>query len=332
MKLSLSSRALLAGLVALVGSPAAVSAQSDGSVQDLESEGAQFLLLPVGARTVGMGGAIAGLQGNSESVLLAPAGVAGLEDGRLFFNHHEGVFETRSEVLSFLWPTKSIGTFALTYYLVDFGEQASTGPDGSVLGTLNVRNQEFLITYGNRIVGKLEGGFSYKLVQLITRCDGACTDFQSETQTTHAFDLGLLLVDLGGLPLSLGGAVRNLGFDIQGENERDRLPTRIRLGAAYEALSAFTSDTTFTLAVAVDVEDRLRELGNLNVMIGSELGVAQLFYLRAGYSFLQAQPDGPTLGLGLTHDWFYVNLSRGFDELSSTTGEESIQVSFGVIF
>jgi hypothetical protein len=327
MKLNHSSSVVLAGVFAFVCTPAVAYAQAAS-----ESEGAQFLLLPVGARTVGMGGAIAGSSGDPESVLWAPAGIAGLENGRLFFNHHEGVFDTRSEVLSFLWPTHSVGTFALTYYLVDFGDLASTDPGGSVVGTLNVRNQEFLFTYASHIVGPIEAGVSYKLIQLITRCEGLCTDFKSETQTTHAFDLGLLLVDLGGIPLSIGGAVRHLGFDIKGENETDRLPTRVRLGANYDALSAFTSDTTFVLALAVDLEDRLRDLGDPDIMIGTELGVAHLFYLRAGYSFLTAQPDGPTLGLGLTHDWFYLNMSRGFDELSSTTGEESIQVSFGVIF
>ena len=310
--------------------PPGTISSADESVE--AEEGAQFLLLPVGARTVGMGGAISALSGNAESVLWAPAGIAGLEDGRLFFNHHEGVFDTRSEVLAFLWPTKTIGTFALTYYLVDFGELASTGSDGSVIGTLNVRNQEFLLTYAGRIVGPLDGGVSYKLIQLITRCDGLCTDVQSETLSTHAFDLGLLLDNVGGLPVSLGGSLRNVGFDLKGENDRDHLPSRVRIGLAYQALSAFTSDTTFALTLAIDVEDQVRALGDPDLMIGTEFGVAQMFYLRAGYAFLRAQPDVPTLGLGLKHDWFYLNMSRGFDELSSAIGEESIQVSFGVIF
>ena len=344
MKLSHSSLALVAGLLAIVGRPAIGVAQGDilppvpasgpesGSSSDAGSEGAQFLLLPVGARTVGMGGAVSALSGNAESVIWAPAGLAGLESGRLLFNHHEGVFDTRSEILSLLWPTGTIGTFAITYYLVDFGDLTSTGNDGSVTGTINVRNQEFLLTYARHVVGGLAVGVSYKLIQLIFRCDGVCTDVQSETQTTQAVDLGLLYEGLVGLPLSIGGSVRHLGFDLKGGEQSDRLPTRVRLGVAWEALSAFTGDTTFALALAVDVEDRLRGFGDPDVMIGSELGVGRLFYLRAGYAFLNAQPGGPTLGLGLTHDWFYLNMSRGFDDLSSATGEESIQVSFGVIF
>ncbi len=335
---------LVAGLVALLGAPGWAAAQgdvlppepvsgaSDGSGSTAESEGAQFLLLPVGAKTVGMGGAVSAVRGNTESVLWAPAGIADIEDGRLFFNHHEGVFETTSDVLSLLWPTGSIGTFAVTYYLVDFGDLTSTGVDGSVIGTLSVRNQELLLTYANRVIGGLRAGVSYKLIQLISRCDGACPDFQSETRTSHAVDIGVLYQDLMGLPLSIGGSLRHLGFDLEGENESDVLPTRLRVGVAYEPLSTFTSDTTFALALALDVEDRVRGLGDPDVMIGSELGVASLFYLRAGYAFLNAQPGGPTLGLGLTHDWFYLNMSRGFDDLSSATGEESIQISFGVIF
>ncbi len=67
-------------------------------------------------------------------------------------------------------------------------------------------------------------------------------------------------------------------------------------------------------------------------MVGSELGVAEQFFLRAGYSFLDAGLGGPTLGLGLTYDWFYLDLSRGFDDISAATGEEAVQVTFGVIF
>jgi hypothetical protein len=54
--------------------------------------------------------------------------------------------------------------------------------------------------------------------------------------------------------------------------------------------------------------------------------------VRAGYAFLDSGLGGPTLGLGLTYDWFYLDLSRGFDEITTATGEESVQVSFGIIF
>ncbi|UCC72738.1 MAG: PorV/PorQ family protein [Gemmatimonadota bacterium] len=322
MRPNLFRPAALAGLAIVFGAPSSGQAQ----------EGAEFLLLPVGARAVGMGGAVTGMRGIGELVLWNPAGVAGMAERRLLFNHSESAFDTRSEVLSLAWPTHSIGTFAITYYLVDYGELTSTGVDGSVTGTINFRNQEFLLSFATRVAGPLEAGLNYKVIQLIYRCDGVCAGTQSFTRTTHAVDLGLIWNGLAGLPLSLGGSVRHLGFALEGDDEDDPLPTRVRLGAAYRINSAFTSDSTLAVAFAVDLEDQARDLGDPDVMVGSEFSVADLFFVRAGYAFLDTGPGGASLGLGLTYDWFYLDLSRGFDEVSTATGEDAIQVSFGIIF
>ncbi len=296
------------------------------------SEGAEFLLLPIGARAVGMGGAVTGLRGTGELVMWNPAGVAGLEKTRLLFNHSEGAFDTRSEVLAVLWPTGSLGTLAATYFLVDYGELASTNVEGAVQGTINFRNQEFLLSYATRLIGSLEAGINYKIIQLIFRCDGVCAEHGSFTRTTHAVDLGLLYDRPAGLPVTVGGAIRHLGFALQGANEDDPLPTRVRMGVAYRPLTSFTSDSTFVLALALDVEDEWRDLGRPDLMVGSELGFSNQFFLRGGYSFLNSGLGGPALGLGLTYDWFYLDLSRGFDDLSTAAGEEATQVTFGVIF
>ena len=145
MRPKLSNAAALAALAALAA-PSFSAAQDGGT----PSEGAEFLLLPVGARAVGMGGAVTGMRGIGELVLWNPAGIAGMTDRRLLFNHSESAFDTRSDVLSLAWPFRSIGTFALTYYLVDYGELTSTDPGGNVTGTINFRNQEFLLTYATR--------------------------------------------------------------------------------------------------------------------------------------------------------------------------------------
>ncbi len=328
--------AFLAGLAAILGTPLVAGAQGlddpGVAVSGTSSEGASFLLLPVGARAVGMGGAVTGLRGIGELVLWNPAGVAGMTDGRLLFNHSESAFDTRSEVLSLAWPTGRIGTFAVTYYLVDFGELASTGIDGSVTGSISFRNQEFLLSYATRVVSSLEVGINFKLIQLVYRCDGVCAGQQSFTRTTHAVDLGLIWDRLAGLPLSLGGSLRHLGPALKGADEEDRLPTRVRVGAAYKLLSMFASDSTVALVLALDLEDQARDLGEPDLLVGSELSVAESFFVRAGYSFMDAGMGGPALGLGFTYDWFYLDLSRGFDDLSSATGEEAIQVSFGIIF
>jgi hypothetical protein len=332
-------------LVTLLGAPPPAGAQealqSSGeeapevkqrSGASRTSEGAEFLLLPVGARAVGMGGAVTGLRGSGDLLLWNPSGVASLKGIQLLFNHSETAFDTRSEVLSFLLPVESMGTLGVTYYLVDYGELPSTGVDGAVQGSINLRNQEFLVTFAARLVSTLDFGVNYKLIQLVFRCDGQCVDSESFTRSTHAVDLGLIYDRIAGIPLSFGASVRHLGFDLKGATEEDPLPTRVRVGVAYDALSAFTKDENLRLALALDVEDHARDIGNPDFMVGSEFGVAEAFFLRAGYAFLDTGLGGPSLGLGVTYDWFYLDLSRGFDDVTSATGDEAVQVTFGVVF
>jgi hypothetical protein len=345
MKPNPSSCALVAALMAILGAPAFAGAQErivpsseeespqvTGRSSTSASEGAEFLLLPVGARAVGMGGAVTGMRGAGDLVLWNPSGVASIKNLQLLFNHSETAFDTRSEVLSLLWPVENLATLGVTYYLVDYGDLPSTAVDGSVRGSINFRNQEFLLTMAGRLFAGLEFGVNYKLIQLVFRCDGQCADSESFTRSTHAVDLGLIYDRLAGVPLSVGASVRHLGFALKGASEHDPLPTRVRLGLAYQVLSAFMKDEALKLALAVDVEDQMRGMGDPDIMVGSEFGVAEVFYLRAGYAFLERGLGGPSLGLGVTYDWFYLDLSRGFDEVATATGDEAVQVTFGVLF
>jgi hypothetical protein len=279
-----------------------------------------------------MGGAVTGMRGSGDLLLWNPAGVASLDRISLLFNHSENAFDTRSDAISVLWPIQSVGTLGLTYYLVDYGELPSTSSEGTVQGTINFRNQEFLFTYATRIVSSLEFGLNYKIVQAVFRCDGTCNSQLSFTRTTHAFDLGLVYSEVGGTPLAIGASVRHLGFALKGATQEDPLPTRVRLGLAYYLLRPENIGRNFRLALALDLEDQWRELGDPNLLLGTEFAVASVFFLRAGYTFLESGLGGPSLGLGLTYDWFFLDLSRGFDDLTTATGDEAIQVTFGANF
>ncbi len=115
MRLRLFGAAALVGLLGVLGRPVLAEAQSGirgggttGNGQSSESvatEGAEFLLLPTGARSAGMGGAVTALRGNYEAVLYSPAGLADLSKRRMLFTHSESAFETSSQLLALFWPT-----------------------------------------------------------------------------------------------------------------------------------------------------------------------------------------------------------------------------------
>jgi len=343
MRPNRSNLAVLASLLAYLVVPPDAEAQdrvlpagggestSRRSSSSQAAEGAAFLLLPVGARAVGMGGAVTGMQGSGDLLLWNPAGVASLQNVNLFFNHSETVFDTQSEVISALFSLSSIGNIGLTYYLVDYGDLPSTGSDGTVQGNINYRNQEFLFTFAGNIVSSLKFGINYKLVQIVFNCDGLCSGSQSFTRTTSAFDFGLIY-EMSVVPIALGASVRHLGFPLKGLTQEDPLPTRVRIGMAWHIIAPNASNQLFGLALAMDLEDQWRDVGNPDVLLGTEFGVGQIVFLRAGYAFIESGLGGPSLGLGVTYDWFYVDFSRGFDDVTTATGDEAIQLSFGVTF
>lgn len=293
------------------------------------AEGAEFLLIPMGARAVGMGRAVTASRGQPEATLWNPAGLAAV-DGLSFSVHHEETPFTQNNVLSLAFPV-SFGTLGVTYFLVDFGETERRDENNQLIGVVSARNQEFVLTFARRLVGPLEAGASYKLVQLV--CNGPCTEEGELTATTHAWDVGFVLDHPGGLPLSGGLAILHAGFPLRvaAESEADPLPTRLRAGVSYDALAAFMSDSVGGLKIEADLEEDWSHLGSPDVFLGAEASYGRWFFLRAGYAWAQRGSRGGALGLGLVYTPFYFNLSRRLDD-ASELGGDPLQISLGLVF
>src|SRR5688572_28149048 len=80
------------------------SAQPSG----LTTEGAPFLLLPVGARAVGMGQALVADQPGTEAIWWNPAGVARAERREIAVHHYETIIGT-GDAVSILIPSSLLG-------------------------------------------------------------------------------------------------------------------------------------------------------------------------------------------------------------------------------
>lgn len=292
-------------------------------------EGAEFLLIPMGPRAVGMGRAVTATRGDMEATLWNPAGLAGLSGTRFAVTHETTAFNQNS-VLSVAVPF-SFGTVALTYFLVDFGETERRDEQNQLIGTVSARNQEFVFSYARRLLGPVEGGVSYKVIQLL--CDGPCTQGGTLTATTHAADVGVILHRPVGLPLSAGVTVLHAGLPLRVESERegDPLPTRVRAGVSYDALSSLLRDSTAELRLEADVEEDWSAFGNPDVFVGAEASYQRWFFVRAGYAWADRGGRGGALGLGVAHQRFYVNLSRRLDE-ASDLGGDPLQISIGLAF
>lgn len=320
LRLALSGCALLAGVTPAVG---------QGLPTGSATEGAEFLLIPMGPRAVAMGRAVTASRGEVEATLWNPAGIASLL-GASFSVTHEVTAFNQNNVLSVAVPF-AFGTVGVTYFLVDFGETERRDETNQLIGVVSARNQELVFTYARRVLGSIEAGMSYKVVQLL--CDGPCTTEGRLAATTHAADLGIVVHRPVGLPLSAGLTILHAGFPLRVEDEieGDPLPTRLRAGVSYEALSSFLADTTAGLRIEADLEDNWSALGAPDLFLGAEVSYQRWFFVRAGYAWADAGSRGGALGLGVAHERFYINLSRRLDE-ASELGGDPLQVSIGLVF
>jgi hypothetical protein len=297
-----------------------------------EAEGALFLLLPVGARGVSLGRAMTWVEG-AEGAFWNPAGLAGVERSQAVIFRGDHVAGTAT-ALSTLWAHRGVGTLGASYFLLDAGEIEQRDDFGNPSGFITIRNHLGVISGAARLAETLNVGLSVKVVRFQLSCRGICPD-EGTTATTYALDAGVQAVPLD--RLRIGAMVAHLGPRLQVRNaeQADPLPTRIRLAAAYDVLGEITDTDDLRGWLAIEVEDRLRDLGTTSVYIGTEVTAGQVdaLALRAGYVLSELEQRDPwRVGLGLTYERFDLSIAKSL-EVSQLTGEtEPIHVTFSIAF
>lgn len=297
----------------------------------IATEGALFLLLPTGARAVGMGLAATTARGTSESVWWNPAGLSGNPQREAAIHHSQSLNGT-GDALNVVVPWRDFGVLGIAASVLDLGEQEPRVDSTGALGTLLPRQVVFAATYATQLGQAATAGVTYKIVQFRVDCTGACVSLQA---STSALDVGAQY-DLGRrLPITLGAAVRNLGIQLQVNDaeQSDDLPTRLEAGVEYRPRLPARYADQVDVRVAVDVSDDL-SLGRPRARFGSEIGIQRRAFLRAGYIVRDQESEGggPTVGLGFVLRRFVVDIGRITAGLSADAGQAPTHLSVRFLF
>jgi hypothetical protein len=280
---------------------------SPAEAQDFDREVA-FLLIPVGARVVGMGRAATALGGEFQSAQWNPAVVGSIADVAPLVSHYSGPLDFQVNVFAAAVPVSPLGVVAVSAQIQSFGEIELSGagsPDES-LGSIVPSNLILSFGIGRAITEGLELGLAAKWIrsELIGDLEGS----------TYAFDAGAIWRPSTQVPLSLG---------TDGAGEPDPLPSRIRLGAAYDVLAHLSPDAGIGLLLAADLEHALRDLGTGSQYLGAELGLRDVLFVRGGLiaETLIETNTGVTLGAGLQLGQFRIDLAweLGVNQLGDET-------------
>lgn len=327
----------LAALLLFLLSPAASRAQDSTAGTTLRSqsstrETARFLLAPIGARTVGLAGAVAASRGDVEGVLWNPASAAGIESPTAYF-HVANDFGTSSQVFGFLgrWQALRLG---LAYYHFGMGSLEARDEANRELGSVSLDDDALILTGGYGLSSAVDVGISYKLVRLSAGCSGDCDTFDGKS-VGHAFDVGVTADIPAARGLSVGAVLRNFGPGIRfgTASSADPMPSRLRLGASLDAVRAFLpAEERFGIVLQGDLQQTVTEFDDLEAYIGAEASLHGILYLRGGYAWSAAGRSGAALGIGLRYDRLTVDLGRAFDDFSGFDSDSPFQISLAFGF
>lgn len=311
MRLLLSASA--AAALALGAAAPAVQAQNESAI---------FLLLPVGARTLGQGQATVASETGSEAVWSNPAALARLTTREAAI-HHSTTLAVTGDALTFVSPARALGVLGISVNLYNLGDQQITeDPNQPPVGLLLPRNVVYALTWARGLGAHLNVGVNYKLVQARIDCTGQCGDIGTGSGTASAFDLGAQYFVSDSIPLTLGAAIRHVGGDLRATADEPpaRLPRRIQLGASYRLrfIDRYLADTDVRISGEVDSEPSFEDAG---VRLGGAVVYQNRVHLRAGWGTADTEASGPSVGFGITAGKLSFDIARTFEGLSADAGE-----------
>jgi hypothetical protein len=280
------------------------------------------LLIPVGARYIGMGGASVATVSGIDAIYWNPAGLSrGTFGASAMFSHMAYIADIGVEYIGASANFSGFGHIGFTLKTLSIGEIAITtedNPDGTG-EKFSPTFVTFGATYARTLTDRISVGATIKLIsETINRVSAS----------GYAFDFGVQYRDLGSISgLSIGVAAKNIGsamqFDGAGllrqadaqdvtrppslykvEASSDELPSSLELGLAYTRpmgeknklnLVGLFQNNNFD-------DDELK--------FGAEYDFNNLLFFRAGYNFA---PDAPNDATGAENAYIFgLSLGGGF--------------------
>jgi hypothetical protein len=295
-------------------------------------EGGLDLILPTGARTIGMGQAVAATVTGAEALLWNPAGVArGPREVSGGFVTNV-VFPSTDLNLAFVYPIPQVMTLAIGLRYLNTGEQPSVDANGQQVGTLFPTSTTLTTTFAAPFGNRFGLGVSFKILQVGFSCTGSC-DLPSGTPRTFAFDVGGQYQFTKDSLVSLGVAVRNAGLPLQINDapQADPLPGRADLGLAVRP--RLTQYPGVRLTIASDVVTRLNGEGGPGYRLGGELSWLNQYFGRVGYvRYGTSGASGPTFGVGLARSRWRVDFAQFVSDIGGGSSSKPTYLTLRYVF
>lgn len=284
--------------------------------------GALFLLMPFGAKAVGLGEAVVadstlgteGMWWNSASLARLPK--------RELAVHSSKSAVSMNNMLTFALPSRVLGTVAASAMDVNYEDQDATDMAGNPIGRVTNHNYQIAVSYASPIGSRLSAGLTYKFVALRFECSGQCGPQPVISGNSSAVDFGLQYVLPTRAPVSVGLSVRNLGppLQIRDAEQADPLPRVIQAGIRARVPWRALEQSQVTLDASADVISS-RALQGAAGGVGVSFGYRNQVFLRGGYKHQRSEDKGASLGIGIERGALGIDIGRRFTNLAGQAGD-----------
>jgi len=248
------------------------------------------LKLPAGARPTAMGSAFVGKADDLNAVHWNPAGLALVRSPELSLMHSRYLVDTNYQVLAYAHPLPALGTVAVSFNMLDYGDLPRTRerPDGLYGGIVgNTSPQDMFLTAG---LGRHLPFWGMANLKVGVSLKVALEELTSGTMVGVGGSVGGLY-DIPGTGLRVGTVFDNLGALTRGGKT---LPMNWVVGASYGTDIAKGFRTTYV------VDGRLSVDTSAQANLGAEISAFNILAVRGGWRGGGAL-GGPSFGVGVLY-------------------------------
>jgi len=244
---------------------------------------ADFLLIGVGARATGLGGAYTAISDGAVASYWNPSGLTSVKGGEVLLGHFAWYQDMTVEHGILAYQVNDRTTVAASIIYLNYGTIQNYDINGSYTGDISAYDWSGGVSLGYQVNDNVSVGVTGKFInQKIDDING----------TTAAIDLGM---KYSADRFALGAFLGNLGPKMTFENTSEDLPSSGRFG-----LMVYPFNKQFL--TSVEIEKRFH--GNTIIRQGFEVNYDNQYFIRTGYNYYPQDNDrafstGLSVGAGI---------------------------------
>jgi len=309
---------------------------------NLGTSGAQFLQLPVGARSEAMGGAIVGLADDASAIFWNPAGIVKVSNVQAHFSYMNWFDLFNFNAASLVYNAGDIGTFGASMVLFTTDDMEITTeeqPNGTGR-YFDAGDVALGITYAKYLTDRFSVGLSVKYIN---------QTIWNETASGVAFDIGTQYrLDFQNLTIAMsmtnfGADMRFDGPDLNFTYRQDEDYPQSRLVPSRLLTQDYPLPLNFQVGIGFDVfeYDFVKMIGAIDVThpndnaerahFGTEFSFFDRFFLRAGYKYNYDDQDftfGAGANVPLGSSAVYFDYAYSLYDILPSVHRISVNLSF----